>query len=229
LIHDNYTDHRKWSNNSDDVAETPYLKEKVGSDLSSEDTKVNNELTIADTDEKCTEKMTNNLPSQFIRADRLDLLIIKELLKEPEIQTLEISLKLGISLSMAHKKRRLIESQLLQKRYSLVLEKLGFDFRFADVFADILHEEKIEDIVRNLLESSHSKNILKIIKIKKPQTGICINSLYQDSEELFFLMDKLKSFPFVSNVFFSEQVLCLGDYTANRILKIIDTVSKNKK
>lgn len=89
----------------------------------------------------------NNLSSysgsrfkSFIMADKMDLQIIKELLKDPSIQTFEISLKLGIPLGIIHKKRRLIENTVLKKRFLIDFRKLGLEFRFADVFAHIQKE-----------------------------------------------------------------------------------------
>lgn len=62
----------------------------------------------------------SRLPT-FIMADKFDIFIIKELLKDPSITTLEISLKSQIPFSITHKKRRLIESKVLQKNTFLTL------------------------------------------------------------------------------------------------------------
>ena len=59
------------------------------------------------------------------------------------------------------------------------------------------------------------------MRVKGNVNGICIKTLYQDSEELFFFMDRLRSYSFVSNVHFSEIIEVLGDNTANVILNLL--------
>ncbi len=183
-------------------------------------------------DEECDNsgeysKSYSSLPT-LVTADKFDVLVIKELLKDPSITTLEISIKLGISLGIANKKRRLIESKVLQTKYYIDLQKLGLGFRFADVFADI-RDDKVNDFTTQLYSTSLSKSIFKIIKVKNPSDGICIKTLYQDSEELFLLMDRIKSYPSISNVSFSEQVEVVGDNTLDVIFKILSADSKNSK
>ena len=161
------------------------------------------------------------LTTSFITADKFDLLIIKELLIDPSITTLEISLKSGIPFSITHKKRRLIESKVLQKKQILDFKILGLNFRYADVFANI-KEDKVNYLVNQLYtKRSFTKNIIKVMRVKGNVNGICIKTLYQDSEELFLFMDKLRLYSFVSNVHFSEIIEVLGDSTVNVILNLL--------
>ena len=166
------------------------------------------------------------VPSPFVMADRLDLLILGEILKNPSITSLEISLRLEIPFSIAHKKRRLIESKVLQRKYSLDFKKLGFNIHFADVFVNI-KKDKVNDFINYYLKSSSvTKNIFKIVKIITPSNGICIKTLYQNSDELLVLVDKIKSYPFVSNVRFSEETEVLKDSTVDIILNLLDSYYK---
>ena len=168
---------------------------------------------------------SNSIQAPIITADKLDILIMRQLLKDPYIQTLEISINLGIPLPIVHKKRRLIESNVLHTRYSLNLDKLGLHLRFPDVFADI-KEDKVDDFVNQMYPSSFVKNIHKLIRIKTQSDGICIKAIYQNSDELFFLMDKVKSYPFISNVHFSEEIEVLADNTLDVILTILNRDSR---
>ena len=172
-------------------------------------------------------KSYSSLPT-LVTADKFDVLVIKELLKDPSITTLEISIKLGITLGIANKKRRLIESKVLQTKYFLDLQKLVLGFRFADIFADIKHNN-VNDFTNQLCATSLNKSIFKIIKVKNPSDGICIKTLYQDSEELFLLMDKIKSYPSISNVNFSMQVEVVEDNTLDVIFNMLAADSKNNK
>ena len=165
-------------------------------------------------------KYHNSSLTTFITADKFDILIIKEILKDPTITTLEISLKLGISFAIAHRKRRLVESKVMQKNHFLDLKKLGLDFRIVDVFADI-QEDNVNDCIKKLHSVFFAKNIIKVMRVKGGVDGICIKALFQDSKDLFFLIDKIRTFPFVSNVHFSEEVEVLGDNTLNVILNLL--------
>jgi DNA-binding Lrp family transcriptional regulator len=149
----------------------------------------------------------------FAKTDKLDKLIIKELLNNPSIQSSKISLKSGISLSTIQRRRLFIEKNLIKKRYFVDYNKLGFNFRFADVFVDI-PKNRIDGLVRKIYKMSSFKNILNIMATKNGLTGsssICIKAVYQISEELHELMDQIKSKPFTSNIHFSEEIELLGD------------------
>jgi hypothetical protein len=130
-------------------------------------------------------------------------------------------MKLDIPFSRVHKKRRLIESTLLTKNYSVELTKLCIDLRFADIFAEIL-EDKVNDFVTTLYSAPVRKNVLSIRKVKNDLSGICIKAAYQNSSELFFLMDTIKSYPFISNIHFSEEIEVLEDNTLAVILSLIN-------
>lgn len=152
--------------------------------------------------------LSNNSGSHlksFIWADKLDLQIIKELLIDPSIQTFEISFKLGIPLARIHRKRRLIENTILKKKFLIDLGKLGLDFRFADVFAQI-QKDKVKNFVKELFKTPFSKNILQVLTTTDGSNGICIKTMFEDSEEIFVLMDEIRSRPFISNVHFSEEI-----------------------
>ena len=64
-------------------------------------------------DNSISDYQSNSRLPTFIMADKFDIFIIKEFLKDPSITTLEISLKSQIPFSITHKERRLIESKVL--------------------------------------------------------------------------------------------------------------------
>jgi len=215
--------------NSDELDITNFAKypqKKIKKALSKKDikivkrqtTNINDENGVVD--EYCYDY--NDLKtSSFITADRFDILIIKEILQDPNIQTFEISMKLNIPLSIVHKKRRFIESTLLTKKYFIELTKLGIDLRFADIFAEI-REDKVKDFVIKLYSTPLRKNMLSIRKVKNDWNGICIKAAYQNSSELFLLMDTMKSFPYITNIHFSEEIEVLEDNTLAVILNLIN-------
>ena len=157
----------------------------------------------------------------FIWADKLDLQIIKQLLVDPYIQTFEISSKLGIPLALIHRKRRLIETTILKKKFIIDLRKLGLDCRYADVFAHI-QKKNIKNFVKEIFKTSVSKNILQVLTTTDGSDGICIKTMFQDSKELFFLMDEIKSKPSITDVHFSEEIEKSQDNTLPVLLNILN-------
>jgi hypothetical protein len=132
-----------------------------------------------------------------------------------------ISIKSGFSLSTIQRKRLFIEKNLIKKRYFIDFNKLGFNFRFADVFVDI-PKNRIDGLVRKMYKMSSFKNILNIMATKNGlngNSGICIKAVYQLSEELHELMDQIKSKPFTSNIHFSEEIELLGDNSVAIIMR----------
>lgn len=215
--------------NSDELDITNFVKypqKKIKKSLSKKDIKIAKRQTTNVNDEEGVVDESyydyNDLKtSPFITADRFDILIIKEILQDPNIQTFEISMKLDIPLSIVHKKRRLIESTLLTKKYFIELTKLGIDLRFADIFAEI-PEDKVKDFVIKLYSTPLRKNMLSIRKVKNDWNGICIKAAYQNSSELFLLMDTMKSFPYITNIHFSEEIEVLEDNTLAVILNLVN-------
>ncbi|WP_458720816.1 hypothetical protein [Candidatus Nitrosocosmicus sp. R] len=156
----------------------------------------------------------------FIWADKLDLQIIKQLLVDPYIQTFEISSKLEIPLALIHRKRRLIETTILKKKFIIDLRKLGLDYRYADVFAHI-QKKNIKNFVNEIFKTSVSKNILQVLTTTDGSDGICIKTMFQDSKELFCLMDEIKSKPSITDVHFSEEIEKSRDNTLPVLLNIL--------
>ena len=146
---------RKDSENKNEIdyALTLTKNKNTNGDFSKKNTKIfkddNNAENLLSDEISIGDKYSNSLNAPFLTADKLDLLIVSEVIRDPDILTLEISSKLGIPLSIAHKKRRNIESKVWQATYSLDFKKLGLDIRFADVFVD-MKEDEINDFVNQL-------------------------------------------------------------------------------
>ena len=205
---------------------TKYPQNKIKKILSKKGIKISKKQTTIVNDgngivDECCYDYVDPKSGHFIAADRFDILIIEEILQDPNIQTFEISMKLDIPLSLVHKKRRLIESSLLSKKFFVDLKKLGINIRFAYIFAEI-REDKVDDFVKKIYSTPLQKNMLSIRKVENDLNGICIKTVYQNSSELFFFMDKIKSYPFISNVHFSEEIEVLHDNTLAVILNLIN-------
>ena len=84
-----------------------------------------------------------------------------------------------------------------------------------------IQEDKVNDFVKKLYSTPLGKNILSIRRVKNDSNGICIKATYRNSSELLVLMDSIKSYPFISNIHFSEEIEVLEDNTLAVILNLL--------
>ena len=125
-------------NTKDNIGLASQLHKKHDSDTKSvKSTKIMNNTSNMKNYSNNLAGNSDNHYKSFIWADKLDLQIIKQLLVDPYIQTFEISSKLEIPLALVHRKRRLIETTILKKKFIMDLENSGLDYRYADVFVHI--------------------------------------------------------------------------------------------
>ncbi|MDF0681122.1 MAG: Lrp/AsnC family transcriptional regulator [Candidatus Nitrosocosmicus sp.] len=199
-----------------------YPQKKINKISSKNDIKIRKTTILKDDnsiDEIC-HNYFDPMFTNFLTADRIDILIIKELLQEPNIPTLEISLKINFPLYLVHKKRKIIEASILTKKYLVDLTKLGLEIRFVDIYTEI-KKDQVNNFARELYRGPLGKNILSLNRVKNGSNGICIKAVYKNSSELFFFMDTIMSNPVISNIHFSELIEVLEDNTSAVILNLL--------
>ena len=76
--------------------------------------------------------------------------------------------------------------------------------------------------MKEIFKTSVSKNILQVLTTTDGSDGICIKTMFQDSKELFFLMDEIKSKPSITDVHFSEEIEKSRDNTLPVLLNILN-------
>ena len=145
--------------------------------------------------------------------DQLNLKIIEELLNNGEIKSSEIASKLKIPLSTIQRRRMKIEKTVFRKKYELNLNQLGF--RNALIFVDV-QKGRAKETGEKLLKR-FDKSILRASTRINSSNNLCLEIVYDNSEDLHFLLEEIKAIPWTSKVDWSERVYSIGDNTSNII------------
>lgn len=177
------------------------------------------------------------------KLDRKDLLILNELLSNPDATSSSISKSLKIALSTVQRRRSVLEhSTLIKKSYELDAKQFGW--RTADLLISVVKGDCVEianwlltesfgmelaaDISKNITKSnSNKKNGPRVIetslRIGDPVINVVARIIYRSSDELFHIMQELRKMPHIERVEWSEIVKVVGRNSAsvltNSILK----------
>ena len=157
----------------------------------------------------------DSVPSSksLVHLDRINLKIIEELLNNGEIKSSEIASKLKIPLSTIQRRRTKIEKTLFRKKYELNLNQMGF--RNALIFVDVL-KGRAKETGEKLL-TRFDRSVLRASTRINSSNNLCLEIVYDNSEQLHFLLEEIKAMPWTSNVDWSEQVNLIGDNVSNII------------
>jgi DNA-binding Lrp family transcriptional regulator len=144
-----------------------------------------------------------NKPSSIL-FDKINTQILHELLKNQNIKSAEISLKLKVPLSTIQRRRSTIEkSGFLQHKYEIDPKKFGL--RLADLLVDVSKGD-CENIAKEIL-NQYRKNILQVtLRIGSPKINLVATVIYKDSDEVFEIMQYVRRMEHVENVEWSEIV-----------------------
>ena len=145
--------------------------------------------------------------------DRINLEIIAELLTEGDIKSSEIATRLKVPLSTIQRRRARIEKYLLKKTYQIELSRLGF--RMAHIFVDI-QGGKVKETGEHLLKK-YDKNVVRASTRINSTNNLCLEIVYNGSDELHYLLEEIKALPVATKVDWSEQVMIIGDNLATII------------
>ena len=142
-----------------------------------------------------------------IHLDNINLKIIEELLNNGDIKSSEIATKLAIPLSTIQRRRTKIEKTLVRKTYEMSLNQMGF--RTALIFVDV-QKGKAKETGEKLLKR-YDHYILRASTRINSSNNLCLEIIYDNSEELHALLEEIKAMPLTTSVDWSEQVYPIGD------------------
>jgi DNA-binding Lrp family transcriptional regulator len=139
--------------------------------------------------------------------DRINLKIIDELISNGDIKSSEIAEKLKIPLSTIQRRRTRIEKSILKKKYQMDLTQLGY--RTAQIFVDV-QKGKAKETGEELIKK-YNRNIVSASTRINSSNNLCLEVVYNGSDELHYLLEEIKSIPLADKVDWSEQVTMIGD------------------
>jgi len=122
------------------------------------------------------------------------------------VSSLMLSRELGIPLSTVQRRRKRLESHLVERHYSLKVEKFGW--RIATLFVSTTNG-KTAIVGKDILEMSNT--VTSVTRTLGENTiDIKAEVIFRTNQELLLLIDRIKSCDGVRNVFWSESVESVG-------------------
>lgn len=127
---------------------------------------------------------------------------MRNIIRNPDIKSSEISEKIDIPLSTIQRRRGRIEtSAVLKKSFVIDFHRLGM--RVADLLIKITKGD-IETIVSEIVKQ-HSKSILEItIRLGQPDINIVVRIAYKDNDEIYEIMRTFNTIEHLESIQWSE-------------------------
>jgi DNA-binding Lrp family transcriptional regulator len=181
-----------------------------------------------------------NYDGNVHKLDKKDLIILNEMLANPDVTSLNISKKLKLPLSTVQRRRTAIErSSIVRKSYELDAKQFGW--RTADILITVEKGDCVEIANRLLTEDigvGLTSDISKVInkddnispgprviesslRIGDPVVNVVARVIYKSSDELFHIIQEIKKMPSIARVEWSEIIKVVG---RNNALVLTDSI-----
>jgi DNA-binding Lrp family transcriptional regulator len=139
--------------------------------------------------------------------DSISIKIISELVKDPNISSQSLSKKLGIPLSTIQRRRARIEKAILKKTYSFNYKAFGG--RVGDLIINV-DKGKSKEVAENVLKKYTNNVVLCDTRINSMH-NVSVHVVYKSTEELYRLIESIKTMDYVNTLEWSEMVEVIGD------------------
>jgi DNA-binding Lrp family transcriptional regulator len=139
--------------------------------------------------------------------DSINIKIISELVRQPDISSLTLSKKLGIPLSTLQRRRARIEKAILKKTYTFNYKAFGG--RIADLIVNV-DKGKSKEIAQILLKM-YKNNIVSCDTRINSMHNVSARIIYKNTEELYELIEDIKTMDYVDGIQWSEMVELIGE------------------
>jgi DNA-binding Lrp family transcriptional regulator len=137
--------------------------------------------------------------------DNINRAIIAELLKDANTNIKGLSKKIRVPFSTVQRRTTaLLSSSVLKKNYHIDISTyLGL--RKGDIIINV-DKGATEQLIERILKSYRQTNILSVSKRLNHMHNIVVGIVYKDSDELYKVLDNIKSMPNVTGLEWSETV-----------------------
>ena len=139
--------------------------------------------------------------------DNINIKIVSELVRQPDISSLALSKKLDIPLSTLQRRRTRIEKDILKKNYTF--DYKAFGGRIGDLIVNV-DKGKSKEVAQSLLKK-YKNNIVSCDTRINSMHNVAARIIYKDTEELFEIIESIKTMDYVDGVQWSEMVEAIGD------------------
>jgi DNA-binding Lrp family transcriptional regulator len=155
-------------------------------------------------------KKINDKNTQIFPIDSIDIHIIRELLAETDIRSVDIASKYKIPLSTIQRRRKRLVDSILEKKFLLDITKGGL--RTGMILANV-ERGKAKEVAKMILERHKNNTISSSTRIND-QNNVIAEVIYNNSSELHNILEQVKEIPYVSSVTWSELVEVVGNNDA---------------
>ena len=158
-----------------------------------------------------TESFTTNVdisPKQVSKLlDNINIKIVSELVRQPDISSLALSKKLDIPLSTLQRRKARIEKAILKRNYTFNYKAFGG--RIGDLIVSV-DKGKSKEIAQILLKK-YKNNILSCDTRINSMHNVSAHVVYKNTEELYELIENIKTMDYVDGIQWSEMVEAIGE------------------
>ena len=150
----------------------------------------------------------SNSPKQISKLlDNINIKIISELVRQPDISSLSLAKKLAIPLSTLQRRKARIEKAILKRNYTFNYKAFGG--RVGDLIVSV-DKGKSKEVAQSLLKKYKNNSISCDTRINSMH-NVSAHVIYKNTEELFHLIESIKTMDYVTGVSWSEMVEAIGD------------------
>ena len=150
----------------------------------------------------------SNSPKQVSKLlDNINIKIVSELVRETDISSLSLAKKLDIPLSTLQRRRARIEKAILRKKYTFNYKAFGG--RVGDLIVNV-DKGKSKEVAQGLLKN-YKNNVVSCDTRINSMHNVSARIIYKNTEELFHLIENIKTTDYVTGVQWSEMVEIVGD------------------
>src|SRR5919202_373524 len=139
--------------------------------------------------------------------DNINIKIISELVRQPDISSLALAKKLDIPLSTLQRRKARIEKAILKRNYTFNYKAFGA--RVGDLIVNV-DKGKSKEVAQSLLKIYRNNVVLCDTRINSMH-NVSARIIYKDTEELFEIIESIKTMDYVDGVQWSEMVEAIGD------------------
>ena len=139
--------------------------------------------------------------------DDINIKMISELVRQPDISSLSLANKLDIPLSTLQRRRARIERAILKRSYTFNYKAFGG--RVGDLIVNV-DKGKSKEIAQILLKK-YKNNIVSCDTRINSIHNVSARIIYKNTEELYELIEDIKTMGHVAGVQWSEMVEPIGD------------------
>ena len=151
---------------------------------------------------------SSSFPKQVSKLlDRTNVKIISEVVNDPTISSLYLSKKLDVPLSTMQRRRAQLEKSILKRTYSL--DYKAFGAREGDLIINV-DKGKSKQVAQYLLKN-YKDNITFVHTRINSSHNVSAHIVYKNTQELYELIESVKTIDYVTGVQWSETVELVGD------------------